>query len=272
MSLEVIVRNIGFWSVWTPFVDFSLVSDHSVDDLQDRLFRAPFDFLPVLLAVVVCFLLLGVWFVADVSGFSELDEVVGDSVVSATDESILVSSLSGDVLSDEGVINDAELGLSRLFTPEVLFWQDKIMEWSRVYSVDPNIVATIMQIESCGHPGAVSGAGARGLFQVMPFHFEASENMVDPDTNAMRGLLFFREQMRYTGDDILLSFAGYNGGYAASGGSYQFWPHETQRYYYWAQGIFEDADSGSEVSTRLDEWLAAGGASGCRLAAQSLGL
>jgi soluble lytic murein transglycosylase-like protein len=96
--------------------------------------------------------------------------------------------------------------------------------------------------------------------------------MLDPNTNAMRGLLFFREQMRFTGGDILLSFAGYNGGYAASGGAYESWPAETKRYHYWAQGIYEDARAGLDSSTRLDEWLAAGGAGGCRLASEALGL
>jgi soluble lytic murein transglycosylase-like protein len=141
-----------------------------------------------------------------------------------------------------------------------------------MYGVDPNIVATIMQIESCGNPDAESHAGAKGLFQVMPFHFSDGEAMFDPDTNAMRGLAFFNEQLRYTNNDIFLSFAGYNGGYAASGGNYANWPNETQRYYYWAKGIYEEASSGVEESPTLSEWLAAGGAAGCHRAATRLGL
>ena len=162
--------------------------------------------------------------------------------------------------------------IAPLFTPEVQYWAPKIGEWSQLYGIDPNIIATIMQIESCGSPTAGSSAGAQGLFQVMPFHFAPGEDMHDPDTNAMRGMKFFNAQMDYTGGNILLSMAGYNGGYAASGGAYETWPNETKRYYKWAKGIYEDAAAGRSSSATLEEWLAAGGAGGCQIAASQLGL
>ena len=177
-----------------------------------------------------------------------------------------------DVSEGEGGAMLTMGNLSSLFTPEVRFWEPQILRWAAENDVDPNIVATIMQIESCGDPGAASYAGAQGLFQVMPFHFQPGEDMLDPDTNAMRGLAFFREQMRYTGGDVFLSFAGYNGGYAASGGAYGNWAAETQRYYYWAKGIYLDASSGANHSATLSEWLAAGGGSGCQVAASALGI
>ena len=170
-------------------------------------------------------------------------------------------------------VNPSPSGIiAPLFTPEVQYWAPKIGEWARLYAVDPNIVATIMQIESCGNPAAVSSAGAQGLFQVMPFHFAPGEDMRDPDTNARRGMNFFNAQMDYTGGDVLLSFAGYNGGYAASGGAYATWPDETKRYYRWAKGIYADAAAGRSRSETLAQWLAAGGAAGCQTAATQLGL
>jgi hypothetical protein len=162
--------------------------------------------------------------------------------------------------------------IASFFTPEVQYWAADIQRWAAEYGLDPNIIATVMQIESCGNPQAVSGAGARGLFQVMPFHFSANEDMLDPDTNARRGMNFFNEQLRYTGGDTLLSFAGYNGGYAASGGDYATWPEETKRYHKWASGIYADAQAELSESSTLKEWLAAGGAPGCDIAASSLGL
>jgi soluble lytic murein transglycosylase-like protein len=162
--------------------------------------------------------------------------------------------------------------IANLFTPEVHYWEAEIVKWANQHDVDPNAVATIMQIESCGNPQAVSVAGARGLFQVMPFHFGSNENMLDPDTNARRGLDFLNEQLRYTGGDIFLSFAGYNGGYAASGGNYDAWPNETKRYYQWAKGIYQDASSGATSSETLNTWLDAGGRPGCQQAASLLGI
>ncbi len=58
-------------------------------------------------------------------------------------------------------------GISPLFTPEVQYWGEEIMIWSETYQLDPNLVATVMQIESCGFLLAESGAGAKGLFQVI---------------------------------------------------------------------------------------------------------
>jgi hypothetical protein len=198
---------------------------------------------------------------------------------SANGEQIEVqeSAPNEQVVSEEQIaVNElASLGsggISPIFTPEVLHWESKIIEWSNEHNLDPNIVATIMQIESCGNPNAVSIAGARGLFQVMPFHFSGNENMLDPDTNAKRGLNFYNEQLRYTGNDKLLSFAGYNGGYAASGGNYANWADETKRYYNWAKGIYEDAQAGATSSETLEAWLAAGGAAGCQIAATRLNI
>ncbi len=193
----------------------------------------------------------------------------------STESGVAIEKVETDTgqLSDFNMdLSGSSSRLSPVFTQEVLFWEPQILRWAANYGIDPNIVATIMQIESCGNPGAESYVGAKGLFQVMPFHFAEGESMLDPDTNAMRGLVFFNEQLRYTNGDILLSFAGYNGGYAASGGNYANWPNETQRYYYWAKGIYEEASGGMEQSPTLSEWLAAGGAAGCQRAAAQLGL
>ena len=79
-------------------------------------------------------------------------------------------------------------GISPLFTPEVQAWESEILAWSEKYRLDPNLVATVMQIESCGYQMAESRAGAKGLFQVMPYHFQDGENPYHPSTNAKRGL------------------------------------------------------------------------------------
>lgn len=162
--------------------------------------------------------------------------------------------------------------LSPVFTAEVDHWAPKIVEWAGAYGVDPNLVAIIMQIESCGDPQAVSHAGAQGLFQVMPFHFAAGENALDPETNARRGLNYFVERLGQTGGDVGRAFAGYNGGHRAAASSWDVWPAETQRYYKWSTGIHQDIEAGLEESPTINAWLQAGGASLCRQAAARLGL
>ena len=82
--------------------------------------------------------------------------------------------------------------LAPLFTPEVQYWDISILRWSEISNLDPNLIATVMQIGSCGDEFARSSAGAVGLFQVMPFHFVSTDNPFDPDTNALRGLMYLR--------------------------------------------------------------------------------
>lgn len=162
--------------------------------------------------------------------------------------------------------------IASFFTKEVKYWESKIVEWGQLYGVDPNIVATVMQIESCGDPKAISSAGAQSLFQVMPFHFTAGENSMDPDTNAKRGMIFMADLLSRSNGDVGLALAGYNGGPGVMSRSSTTWPAETQRYYRWGNGIYNEITSGQVASETLNEWLAAGGSSLCQQAAARLGL
>lgn len=163
-------------------------------------------------------------------------------------------------------------GISPIFAPAVQFWGPEIRGWAAQYGVDPELAATVMQIESCGNPQAESEAGALGLFQVMPSHFRAGENPWDPQTNARRGLSYLASDMRQARGQIVLALAAYNGGPARVTQGQFDWPSQTQRYVYWAAGIYEDARRGSASSQRLQDWQNAGGASLCRQAARTLRL
>ena len=174
---------------------------------------------------------------------------------------------------DEREIDREKINLiAPLFTPEVQYWESKIVSWSKDRNLDPNLVATVMQIESCGDPKATSSAGAMGLFQVMPFHFESGENPYKPNINARRGLNYLKNSLNASGGETRLAFAGYNGGITGAQRPENSWPSETIRYVYWGTGIYADAVEGKKNSPRLNEWLSAGGASLCRQASKSLGL
>jgi soluble lytic murein transglycosylase-like protein len=159
--------------------------------------------------------------------------------------------------------------LSAVFTPEVARWSGDIAAWSAQYDLAPELIATVMQIESCGDPRARSSAGAEGLFQVMPFHFVAGERPSDPQVNARRGLAYLARSMQLAGDDLAAGFAGYNGGHAVIDLPPEHWPAETQRYVRWATGIFREAQAGEATSPTLLAWLEAGGAYLCRQAAST---
>jgi soluble lytic murein transglycosylase-like protein len=169
-------------------------------------------------------------------------------------------------------ISSSPSGLSPIFTREIQHWSVDILRWANASSLDPNLVATIMQIESCGDPRALSRAGAMGLFQVMPFHFHFGENGFDPETNALRGLNYLARSLQTANGDARLALAGYNGGIGVIPRGEWTWHAETARYVQYGAPIYSDARSGFTSSVMLDEWYQKYGAGLCRQAAQRLGL
>ncbi len=166
----------------------------------------------------------------------------------------------------------AEPTLSPIFTPSVQYWKDDLLRWAATYDLHPDLIATVMQIESCGSPVASSSVGAMGLFQVMPFHFEADDDPFEPDTNALHGLSYLTEGLEKSGGHAGLALAGYNGGHSVIYRDYENWAYETQRYYRWGSGIYREASAGWESSPTLAAWLAAGGQSLCDKAEAYLGI
>ena len=163
-------------------------------------------------------------------------------------------------------------GLSPIFTKEIQHWGNDIVRWANAAGVDPNLAATVMQIESCGDPRATSRSGATSLFQVMPFHFKFGENPYDPETNALRGMNYLSRSLQAAGGNARLALAGYNGGIGVISRSEWAWPSETKRYVLYGAPIYEDARSGAISSASLTEWYQTYGTSLCRQAAQRLGI
>ena len=176
-------------------------------------------------------------------------------------------SLASDSIPDSNSSN-----LSPIFRREVLYWADSISSWASASNLDPNLVATIMQIESCGDPGATSSAGAMGLFQVMPFHFHAGDDPYNPETNAARGLDYLVRSLATANGDARLAMAGYNGGIGVIHRSEWNWHAQTKRYVQYGAPIYYDAISGVTYSNALNEWYSNYGISLCNQASQRLGL
>jgi len=162
--------------------------------------------------------------------------------------------------------------IAPLFTHEIDHWAADIDRWATEYDLDPNLLATVMQIESCGHPTVSSSAGAQGLFQVMPFHFGSAEDQLDPDTNAMRGASVLNTCLEMANGDPGMAMACYNGGPSVLYQDFNSWLAEPQRYYRWGTGIYTDALQNNPTSPTLDAWLNAGGATLCQMASTELGI
>lgn len=160
--------------------------------------------------------------------------------------------------------------IAPFFAGPVQRWAPQIIEWANEHDLDPNLIATVMQIESCGDPQAISRAGAMGLFQVMPYHFTEFENSFAPETNALRGLSYLKDSLEHFSGDASLALAGYNGGINGASRPASQWAQETIDYRYWGENIYGDAVAGKDASPVLQEWLAAGGASLCAQAEQRI--
>ena len=159
------------------------------------------------------------------------------------DAARLAIRLSGSAIHH--IRGTREVHLAPFFAPAVQHWSGEINRWAAQHDVDPHLLATVMQIESCGHPTVISNAGARGLFQVMPFHFAASEDMFDPDTNAKRGASFLKTCSGASDGVVGLTLACYNGGQSVINKPRDRWSQETQKYYRWGVGIYSDAIAGA---------------------------
>lgn len=79
-------------------------------------------------------------------------------------------------------------------------WRDLIDQAAARYGIDGDAIQAVMMIESGGNPGAVSSAGARGLMQVMPFHFQPGEDGFDPRTNVFKGASILADNYRRYGN------------------------------------------------------------------------
>jgi soluble lytic murein transglycosylase-like protein len=217
--------------------------------------------LPPLAAVFIAFLLAA--FALNVP--NQTSALIAGAPVQASNPSTAAFDLNGAAASSSS-------GISPIFTRQVQYWGKDIVRWANAASIDPNLLAVVMQIESCGDPRALSRAGAAGLFQVMPFHFQLGENPFNPDTNALRGTSYLSRSLQAANGNARLALAGYNGGIGVISRGEWTWSAETNRYVRFGGPIYEDARSGVPSSPTLEEWYQKYGASLCRQASSRLGI
>jgi len=244
-------------------------------------------------------------FVNKIAVFFTLLSVFALSIVNAPAASLATKptliSGSSDLRLDKipntaSTQNDAEdsktCEISSSFTEEVQQWEPKICEWSKQHNLEPDLIATIMQIESCGNNNAVSSTGVRGLFQVTGANLDG-QNPFDPSVSMAKGPgKVLKNELKLADGNIKAAFAGYNGGgkarefIAGNVSRSQFYSYlrrhpsgywrtdrkalakinEVEWYAYWANIYFE-----AKVGKRntLQKWLGMGGSRLCTSASAS---
>lgn len=121
------------------------------------------------------------------------------------------------------------------FFPEIwgdavypLAYQDQIIASANEFHLQRNLIAAVIYCESHFNPNAASGAGAKGLMQLVPGTARGvakqigmtnyTDDMIfDPATNIRLGTAYLRGSLDSRGGNIDVALSNYNGGPKAAG-------------------------------------------------------
>ena len=93
-------------------------------------------------------------------------------------------------------------------------YSTEINRAATTYNIDPHLIAAVIQAESSFNPNAKSGAGARGLMQLMPATAKelGVKDSYNVEQNIMGGVKYLAQQLKTFGGDLQKALAAYNAG------------------------------------------------------------
>lgn len=84
---------------------------------------------------------------------------------------------------------------------------------SRHFDVPTDKILALIQSESQGNPRAISCVGARGLMQVMPFHYNGpADDLYNIHVNVYYGTKYLKWCLQFSNNDFSRAIIAYNAG------------------------------------------------------------
>lgn len=130
--------------------------------------------------------------------------------------SLFIFALPASVRAQEQAVYRPNL--SPVWPYEVSRWDSEIGAVAERYHLDPDLLASIVLMESAGIAESVSYVGAIGLMGVMPsgpnFEFRPSaEALSDPELNLSWGAAILADILAQSGGDLAAGLSAYNAGW-----------------------------------------------------------
>lgn len=145
--------------------------------------------------------------------------------------------------SAAGPYSGTPVGADQVSNVSIQSILDKIKKTARSHGVDEDLVREVVRAESNFNPYAVSGAGAKGLMQLMDRTAQAMHvrNVYDPEENLAGGTKYLKNLLERFDGNIGVALAAYNAGPTRVSRlgittdeelkeKYALLPQETQRY------------------------------------------
>lgn len=93
-------------------------------------------------------------------------------------------------------------------------WWPLVRKLSRQHEMDPALVMSVVQVESCFNPHALSPKGAVGLMQIVPITARelGLTDPSDPQANLEAGIRYLARLKKIFSGDMVMALAAYNAG------------------------------------------------------------
>ncbi len=158
-----------------------------------------------------------------------------------TDLDVGALDVQVEVVDYSASIRHYDQTVSVLFENSVLQHTYTIYLWAEHYNLNPNFLAALIQVSSCGELTYRNDSGAAGLFGVPSRLFDPSEDILDPNTNAMYALGLLSSKVRHYDEDYTLALMDYLGGFQLADAGYDALPAYEQAFVHRVWQLFSNA-------------------------------